>query len=86
VKVARKPAKPKATKGPAKSPASDVSVQTSINLPRDLFVALRMAAVARADQLGGRPSVSAIVVEILQRHRGEIIQEAKTVTGILPRK
>ncbi len=84
--MARKPAKPKAAKEPAKSPASDVAVQTSINLPRDLFVALRMAAVARADQLGGRPSVSAIVVEILQRHRGEIIQEAKTVTGILPRK
>jgi hypothetical protein len=52
----------------------------TVNIPLDLVAAMREAADRRALRLarehpkgrGGRPSVSAIVVEILQRHRHEI--------------
>jgi hypothetical protein len=64
------------------SPATDddKAVVISVNLPLALLSAMREAADRRALRLarehprgrGGRPSVSAIVVDILQRHRDEI--------------
>lgn len=58
----------------------------SINLPRHLVRTLRQAAVQRADvtaashkdNRGGRPSVSALILEILQRHEDEIEELART--------
>ena len=63
----------------AKTDDEKYSVVT-VNLPLSLVAAMREAADRRALRLarehpkgrGGRPSVSAIVVEILQRHRHEI--------------
>ena len=48
---------------------------TSIHLPRELLRLLRIAAAERADRHGGRPSVSAVVVDVLERHRDEIEAE-----------
>jgi hypothetical protein len=53
---------------------------STIHLPMDLLDALRAAALRRASRRaraddkgrGGRPSVSEIVVELLERHRDEI--------------
>ena len=62
-----------AAKAAAKvAPQAEPMATTSIHMPRSLLRELRMAAVDRADQEGGRPNVSALVVELLQRHRGEI--------------
>ena len=54
------------------APEAEPMVTTSIHIPRSLLRELRLAAVDRADQAGGRPSVSALVVELLERHRAEI--------------
>ena len=49
---------------------------TSIHLPRELLKVLRMASINRADQRGGRPSVSDVIRDVLERHRDEIEEEA----------
>lgn len=48
---------------------------TSIHLPRELLKVLRMASINRADQRGGRPSVSDVIRDVLERHRDEIEDE-----------
>lgn len=48
---------------------------STIHLPKALLRKLRDAANARADRIGGRPSVSAVVVDILLRHADEIDAE-----------
>ena len=74
--MAKRPSKPadrrakKSSKAPATA-ADDMRV-TSIHIPRDLLSVLRIAAVNRADRAGGRPSVSAVVVDVLRRHQAEI--------------
>ena len=50
---------------------------TSIHIPRDLLRLLRIAAAIRADRQGGRPSVSAVIVDVLERHRDEIEAETR---------
>jgi hypothetical protein len=55
---------------------------STVHLPVDLLDALRLAAQRRASRRaraddngrGGRPSVSEIVVEMLDRHRDELDQ------------
>ena len=59
-----------------KSPAADkgavggvepddvVSRSTGINLPSDVHALLRAVALKRAKEMGGRPSVSAILVDL----------------------
>jgi hypothetical protein len=64
----------------ASADAGTKSVVVSVNLPLDLLADMREAADRRALRQarehpkgrGGRPSVSAIITEILQRHREEI--------------
>jgi hypothetical protein len=51
---------------------TEAMATTSIHMPASLLKALRFAAAERAEQEGGRPSVSALVVELLERHRSEI--------------
>lgn len=53
----------------------DTHSPTTLNLSRDMVEMLRIIATARARQEGGRPSVSAIVEELLERHRGELVAE-----------
>jgi hypothetical protein len=47
-------------------------VTSTIHMPKALLRRLRLAAMARSEVQGGRPSVSAIVVELLERHGDEI--------------
>lgn len=56
--------------------SSDMTTST-INLPREMLTLLRRVAVNRADTAGGRPSVSDVVREILERHRSELEDEAR---------
>ena len=68
----------KATETPATAatPPADIDMRvTSIHIPRSLLRLLRMAAADRADRQGGRPSVSAVIVDVLERHRDEIEAE-----------
>jgi hypothetical protein len=48
---------------------------TGINLPEDVWVLLNRVAFERARKYGGRPSVSALLLELVQRHRKELEQE-----------
>lgn len=49
---------------------------TAIHLPADLLELLRIVAVKRA-RGGGRPSVSAVIVELVERCRAELEAEAR---------
>ena len=48
----------------------------SISLPDELWEALRRAAHARRRRLGGRTSVSALIRELLERHRDDWTTDA----------
>ena len=45
---------------------------TSIRIPLLVLVALREAAIERANRYGGRISVSAIVAELVQRNPADL--------------
>ena len=49
---------------------------TAINIPVDTWTMLRAVAFARAQETGGRPSVSALITELAERHRAELEKEA----------
>lgn len=49
---------------------------TAIHLPRDQWELLRVVAFRRAEKSGGRPSVSALLVELIEQHRAELAKEA----------
>ena len=53
---------------------SDVAMSnTGLNIPTQLLTRLRIAAVNRVAESGyGRPSVSKLIVEIVERHIGEV--------------
>ena len=58
-------------------PNSERKMQTtSLHLPADLLYLLRIVAVRRASQTGGRPSVSDVVRDVLEDHRHELETEA----------
>ena len=48
---------------------------TGINLPADMWELLNRVAFERAKRHGGRPSVSALLVDLVQRHRKELERE-----------
>jgi len=48
---------------------------TGINLPADIWELLNRVAFERAKKFGGRPSVSGLLVELVQRHRKELEKE-----------
>ena len=48
---------------------------TGINLPSDIWELLNRCAFERAKKHGGRPSVSALLVDLVQRHRKELEKE-----------
>jgi hypothetical protein len=52
-------------------------ITTAVHIPRATHDLLRRAAFKRALDDGGRASVSALVVEIVERHRKELEAEAK---------
>ena len=63
---------------PPAAPPTDTSadVITSIHIPKSMLTLLRIAAIKRAEREGGRPSVSNVIRDLLERHRREIEKEA----------
>lgn len=55
--------------------SSDEMTTTAIHVPKATLALLRRVAVERANQHGGRPSVSAVLVELVDRHRAELERE-----------
>jgi hypothetical protein len=50
---------------------------TAIHIPKQTWDLLRRVAYKRALATGGRPSVSALVAELVERHRAELEAEAQ---------
>lgn len=48
---------------------------TGINLPSEMWEFLNRIAFQRAKKYGGRPSVSKLLVELVERHRKELEKE-----------
>jgi hypothetical protein len=69
------------TKATTKTTAAPVAAPerttiTGINLPVATLVLLRTVAAKRAGQAGGgRPSVSAVIVALVEKHRAELDAE-----------
>ena len=66
------------TSVPASPPinrASDAMITTAVHIPRDVHILLRRVAVERANEHGGRPSVSAVLTELVRRHWDELAGE-----------
>jgi hypothetical protein len=66
----------KRAKTKAEPPAAQRTHQTTgINLPLELWSLLNRVAFNRALKRGGRPSVSAILVELIEKHRKKLEEE-----------
>lgn len=50
---------------------------TAIHIPHEALALLRLVAVQRANREGGRPSVSAVLTDLVEQHRAELEREAK---------
>jgi hypothetical protein len=62
------------TKSPSEAPEPRYKT-SGINLPFDVWELLNRVAFERAKQRGGRPSVSGLLVDLVQRHRKELEKE-----------
>ena len=60
---------------PDPTPAQRTHQTTGINLPLELWSLLNRVAFHRALRQGGRPSVSALLVELIEKHRKELEKE-----------
>lgn len=60
---------------PSSEPVEKTHRTTGINLPTDVWELLNRVAFERAKKFGGRPSVSALLVELVERHRKELERE-----------
>jgi hypothetical protein len=60
---------------PPKSQPERTHKTTGINLPSDMWELLNRVAFERAKTFGGRPSVSVLLVDLVQRHRKELEKE-----------
>ena len=54
-----------------------MSTTTAVHLPRRTLALLQRVAVERANKRGGRPSVSSVLVELVERLRAELEREIK---------
>ena len=68
---------PKRTTPPKPAPEQTerTHVTSGINLPVDVYELLNRVAFSRSLKNGGRPSVSALLVDLVQRHRKELEKE-----------
>jgi len=68
---------PKRTTPPKPAPEQSerTHITSGINLPFDVYQLLNRVAFQRALKRGGRPSVSALLVDLVQRHREELEKE-----------
>jgi hypothetical protein len=63
----------KITAAPATHQPATPGAVTAINLPSDVLELLRMVAIKRAARAGkGRPSVSAVITDLVEKHRHEL--------------
>jgi len=53
------------------------TITTAIHIPRQTWTLLRAVAFRRAQNDGGRESVSKLIAELVERHRKELEREAK---------
>jgi len=53
------------------------TITTAIHIPRDTWTLLRAVSFRRAQDQGGRASVSRLIAELVERHREELEQEIK---------
>jgi hypothetical protein len=53
------------------------TVTTAIHIPENTWKLLRAVAFHRAQDQGGRASVSRLLTELVERHREELEQESK---------
>jgi hypothetical protein len=69
--------KPPRTKATSRTPEiiDRTHRTTGINLPSDVWELLNRVAFNRSKLYGGRPSVSALIVEMVARHRKELEKE-----------
>ncbi len=74
-------AKGKAAKKAPTAPDASEKLTTAIVIPRSTWRLLRAVAFKRAQEQGGRPSVSALVMELVERHRKELEKEAGPFLG-----
>lgn len=56
--------------------ASEEMTTTAIHVPKSALALLRRVAVERANLHGGRPSVSAVLVDLVDKHRAELERES----------
>ncbi len=63
----------KATVGPAEKGA----ITTAIHIPKQTWSLVRAVAFRRAQQSGGRVSVSRLIAGLIERHRPELERELK---------
>ncbi len=69
------PKQPKASKSPRAEIVDRTHRTTGINLPSDVWELLNRVAFNRAKKYGGRPSVSGLLVQLVERHRKELEKE-----------
>jgi hypothetical protein len=60
---------------PAPEQSGRTHVTSGINLPVDVYELLNRVAFSRSLKHGGRPSVSGLLVDLVQRHRKELEKE-----------
>jgi hypothetical protein len=71
---------PKGTKAEGLEPEAKVdskSITTAIHIPESTWKLLRTVAFHRAQDQGGRASVSKLIAELVERHRAELEREVK---------
>jgi predicted CopG family antitoxin len=60
---------------PAPEQTERTHVTSGINLPVDVYQLLNRVAFSRSLKNGGRPSVSGLLVQLVERHRKELEKE-----------
>lgn len=63
------------TRKPAAAP--EKLINTSITLPRDALALLRLVAARRANEHGGRSSISAVLASLVEASRPALEKEAR---------
>ncbi len=74
-------AKGKAAEPAPMAPGAGDMLTTAIHIPRSTHLLLRAVAFRRAQEGGGRPSVSALLVELVEEHRKALEKEAGSFLG-----
>jgi hypothetical protein len=65
----------KASTKPKLPKTEQETMTTGIHLPRSLYLLMNRVAFERAQKFGGRPSVSALIVGLIEKHRKELEKE-----------